>query len=141
MRELIEGRHLLYGVGEYHWDNEYLSEDMDAVIFNIDNQLWAMYVDPDDGYRSYSCVHLATGEQLQNLYMTNFPPQEVIVEFGNVNTSDDYGNTLENKAFMIIRDAITHKEIVNIGTDNTDDYYPYGYFIYHPENMYINQGK
>jgi hypothetical protein len=141
MKELIEGRHLLYGVGESHWDNEYLSEDMDAVIFNIDNQLWSMYIDPDDGYRSYACVHLATDGELQYLSMTKFPPQEVIVEFGNVKTSDDYGFTTENKSFMIIRDAITRKEIVNIGTDSTEDYYPYGYFEYHPENMNINQGK
>lgn len=138
MEELTKGRHMLSGIGnavvKAGWD-----EDTDAVVFCIDDELWAMYVDPEDGFRSYSCIH-RLGD-VPTTSMTSFSPQPVEISFKNVKTSDDYGWTTENKTSIFVRDAVNGKTVVEIGTDNTDDYYPVGYFHYHPENLEINKDR
>ena len=36
-------------------------------------------------------------------------------------------------------DVLSGKEILSVGTENFDDYYPYCHLEYHPENMYCNR--
>ncbi len=38
-------------------------------------------------------------------------------------------------------DAVTNKLVLEIGTDNADDYYPYCVMDWHPENLAININK
>lgn len=137
---LIEdGVHYLSGIGNttYHcdWDNA----EVDVDLFCIDGIVYGAYIDPADGYRSYGRITAATDVANCKCQFT-FPPQKVIVE--NVHTKIDGEYGIATDAYkIVIKDAILDKEVLVVGTDYSDDYYPCAIFDYQPMNLYANVEK
>jgi len=128
LKDLV-GEHELSGVdtttervkqyGEYY-------EDCEVVRFVIDGKTYKATEDPDDGYRSYLKDLEVTDEKVMN----SFPPQKVIGKM-----KDDSG--MDNDTIQFI-DAATGKVVLEVGTDNTDNYYPYCVMHWSPENLAVN---
>ena len=127
--KLEEGKHLLSAGGDINLENEY-GDEMSGVAFIIDDNVWVAYEDPADGYRSYGKFEPYTGDAKQLEGLITFPEQEVNLEF----KEEDY---FEGIALTNIKNG---KEILNVGTDYSDSYYPYCHFEWIPENLPINQG-
>jgi len=102
-------------------------EDCNMIRFRLDGKVYTAIEDPDDGYRScLGSLILSPDAVMKNV----FPPIRVTAR---KKAEGRYQNdTLE---FI---DAITGKVVMEVGTDDTDDYYPsfVGYFL--PQNMATN---
>ena len=105
-------------------------EDCEVVRFVIDGKTYKATEDPDDGYRSYLKELEVTNEKVTN----SFPPQKVI---GKMKDDSDWE---KNDTIQFI-DTTTGEVVFEVGTDNTDDYYPYCVLRWSPENLVINAGK
>lgn len=97
-------------------------------LFTLDGVTYAAVEDPDDGYRSY-CLEPMIAEQKPRY---SFPAIDVFCHM----QADDGGG---HNNVLIVRDAKNGKIVLQVGTRNTDDYYPYCWFEYTPENMECNQ--
>lgn len=103
-------------------------EDSEVMRFRLDGIVYTAVSDPDDGYRS-SMDRLFISPEAKLL--NTFPPVRVFVR----KKADDehyVNNTIE----MV--DAVTGKVVIEVGTDNSDDYYPSFVSAFHPENMTTN---
>lgn len=104
-----------------------------CVIFTLDGVNYAAVEDPSDGYRSY----------LESLEVTSkepdfkFPPQRVNVTHC---ARKENGGYSEDCDIWIISDAVNGKPVLEVGTDNHDDYYPMCVMHWTPENMDVNSG-
>lgn len=105
-------------------------EDCKVVRFVIDGKTYKATEDPDDGYRSYLNEIEVTDEKVTN----SFPSQKVIGKM------KDDSDCKKNNIIQFI-DAVTGNVVFEIGTSNTDDYYPYCVLHWYPENLAINAGK
>lgn len=105
-------------------------EDCEVVRFVIDGKTYKATEDPDDGYRSYLNEIKVTDEKVTN----TFPPQKVIGKM-----KDDESRYGSNIIQFI--DTTTRKVVLEIGTDNSEDYYPCCVMDWSPENLAINTGK
>ena len=130
--EDLVGKHMLDGVDfcedsiSTHGD---VFEDCSVCRFRIDSVAYLAVEDPEDGYRSVMS-DLATDPEAK---MKNvFPPVEVI---GRLRTKGEYGG--EDQVIEFI-DSITGKLVLEIGTENIDDYYPGYVASFHPEAMAVN---
>ncbi|MDE7398956.1 MAG: hypothetical protein K2N06_05445 [Oscillospiraceae bacterium] len=108
---------------------ELIEEDGCGVcLFTLDNITYKAIEDPDDGYRSF-CNDIQISEQKPNC---TFPGIRVLY---HMMEDDNWGcNNV-----LVIRDILNGKIILEVGTKNTGDYYPYCHFHYTPENMACNQ--
>jgi hypothetical protein len=132
LKDLV-GEHELSGVDTgdekvHKYDSYY--EDCGVVRFVLDGKTYKAIEDPDDGYRSYLSKLEVTDEKVSN----TFPPQKVI---GIMKPDEDYAVNDTIQFF----DVITTKVVLEVGTDNTDDYYPYCVLNWNPENLAINDTK
>jgi hypothetical protein len=105
-------------------------KDCEVVRFVIDGKTYKATEDPDDGYRSYLNELEVTDEKIAN----SFPPQKVI---GKMKDDSDWER---NETIQFI-DTTTGKVVLEVGTDNMYDYYPYCVLHWYPENLAINAGK
>lgn len=104
-------------------------EDCSVCRFRLDGIVYVAIEDPSDGYRS-SMRGLITPN---NPAMKNvFPPVKVI---GRMRTEGEFGG-LDDVLELV--DAFTDKVVLEVGTDNCDDYYPRFVASFHPENMATN---
>jgi len=101
-------------------------EDARSVIFILDGQKYQAVEDPQDGYRSSLSYVTETNEDCSN----TFPTHIVKCEW----KPDDY-DTNETLQF---RDVLTKKVVMEIGTDNADDYCPYFVGYFQPMDLAIN---
>lgn len=101
-------------------------EDASVIRFRLDGVVYTAIEDPDDGYRSSMEKIYAEKGEIKNA----FPPVKITAR-----KKPDDGQT--NDTLELI-DAVTGKVIVEVGTDNTDDYYPYFVSAFWPENMVTN---
>ena len=135
-KELSNGVHYLSGVGYITFADDWGYGDIEGYLFKIDDVVYIAYLDPDDGYRSYGHIAPCT---LDCKCQFEFPPQKVIVQnYSNVQKRDEDGYLLEDLTYVTLTDAVTNKEILSVGTDYAEDYYPMAIFKYSPENMSIN---
>lgn len=110
------------------WSDEY--EDCQVIRFRLNGTVYIAVEDPEDGYRScMSELFVDNDAKLSNV----FPMVEVV---GTHRTK--YENGGESDVLELI-DAATGKVVLEVGTENTDDYYPSFVASFHPENMVINQ--
>ena len=127
--DIKQGRGFLEGICDYTKKARYeYEDDYNGYIFRLNGQNYAIYEDPDDGYRSW-CEIEATDLPCKN----TFPPQEVFVML--YDKEEAYGKN-EGIAIYNIDDASL---ILKLGTDNYDDYYPTARMEFHPENLPINK--
>lgn len=118
------GEHFLTGVD---FDSY---EDCQAVNFILDGQTYTAIEDPNDGYRSNMREIKESAVLVRNI----FTPCRVL---GRMKDDSDY----EQNDVIEFIDLSTGKIVLEVGTGNTDDYYPYWVATFTPENMAINAGK
>lgn len=104
------------------------TENCGVCLFTLDGVTYKAVEDPDDGYRSY-CKELIVTEQKPRY---SFHEIDVVC---HMLEDDDYGHN----DVLVVRDARNGKIILQVGTKDIDDYYPYCWFEYTPENMECNQ--
>lgn len=103
-------------------------EECQVCLFTLDGVTYKAIENPDDGYRSF-CEGIETSEDKPRY---SFPGVETVCHM-----MDD--GKYEEDDVLVIRDAINGKIILEVGTKNYNDYYPYCHFEYTPENMECNQ--
>jgi hypothetical protein len=131
---VLVGEHELTGVDfgtakeeDYPKSNRYC--DCQVVNFTLDGKTYTACEDPDDGYRS-SMRYLRAGDTPT----TNvFAPVKVIGRMKPDGKYEDGNEILE------LVDCTTGKTVIEVGTENKNDYYPCWVANFHPENMACNQ--
>jgi hypothetical protein len=117
----LVGQHWLSGAG-YGQPVTNGSEEGSVFQLVLDGRQYDFVENPDDGYRSYlSEVFVSDEITVDN----TFPPVKVYIK-GKPDDPDEeiiYGYT-DGGGFLFA-----------VGTENTDDYYPYYVGEWHPENM------
>lgn len=100
----------------------------ELIRFRLDGKVYTGIEDPDDGCRS----------SLRGLYVSDdavrnaFPPVRVL---GRMKGGE---NSYVNDTLQLI-DLVTGKIVLEVGTDNTDDYYPWFVGAFFPDCMATNQ--
>ena len=128
--EDLVGNHVLSGVelGTKKVDVYGWYVDSNFAKFTLDGVTYLALENPDDGYRSYM-------EELQVVEETcavRLPDVKVRCHMRDFKCS---GQTDDVLSFVDVENG---KEFLAIGTENTEDYYPYCVFEYTPENMSCN---
>lgn len=130
LKDLV-GFHKLTGVkrgrGLCHKDWRGIKEEAEFVAFQLDGVTYLAVEDPDDGYRSY-CEKLVIDNSIE---IARIPDTEV---FCVMKPDSQY----ETNDVLLMLDAKTRSCVLEVGTENTDDYYPYCVMSWHPENLYFN---
>lgn len=107
------------------WGEMYVSSGV--IRFILDEKTYAAVEDPDDGYRSsLRYLHLSDAA-VEN----QFPPVEVYARHRD-RVRSEYGGSSD---VLEIYNPSTGKIILEIGTDDEDDYYPGCVMGYYPENL------
>lgn len=101
-----------------------------TMSFRLDGVVYVALEDPDDGYRSYLRRLIVCEQPMKNVS----PPCDVV---------GVYAEGMDDRVSDIVNfiDVVTGQVVLGVGTDNTDDYYPYCVMYWKPENMAINKGK
>lgn len=131
---LPDGKYLLSGVDEYQSTNT-LVENINGVVLILNGEKYIMAEDQCDGYRSYGVIFKDEDVECIN----TFPPQEVIIESKLTEIPGDFIS--EVNEMMTIKNPFNNEVIIELGTENMDDWYPMGIFHYYPENLPINKSK
>lgn len=129
--ELV-GKHMLSGVDRLSGDlpsqwstsGSYYGE---SISFTLDGITYTAREDDSDGYRSSMRDLLVTQGPVQN----RFEPEEVV---GVLRDRCDYGSA---DVLQFVSTA-TGKVVLEVGTDNNDDYYPSFVAAWSPENLKAN---
>jgi len=129
----LVGKHKLSGVDFenksvilYEWsDLEYCQ----VVRFCLDGKTYMAVQDPSDGYRSCMKHCLVVPEMPKNKF-------EEVEVYGVMKGEGEYN---ENDVIQFY-DTITNKIILEIGTSNANDYYPFWVAKWSPENLCLNIG-
>lgn len=102
-------------------------EDCELIRFRLNGTIYTAIEDPSDGYRSSleSLIVTPTAE-MKNV----FPAVQVVAR----KKAAGYG-TNDTLEFI---DVVTGKVVMEVGTDNSDDYYPSFVGAFFPENMATN---
>lgn len=108
------------------YDGEW--EDVDSITFRLDGKTYTAVEDPSDGYRS--CMKNIILEKKQRI-ANKFQAVKVMA-------IKKRGNYHEHETLEFI-DVINGKTILEVGTDNFDDYYPTFVARFIPQNMEINK--
>ena len=111
------------------------SQTVDIIHFQLGPTTYSMYEDPDDGYRS----HLSEIKVDQHEIRNTFAP--CIVVCTHVARQRDAYDNEKAVDILKVRCAETGKLIIEVGTDNVDDYYPTCVMSFNPENLIHNQGE
>ncbi len=125
LKDLIGG-HKLSGVDVTSEGFNLYGRDGDAVRFILDGKTYKAIEDPDDGYRSYLKELEVTDEKVT----TNFPPQSVV---GIMKSAGLYDSDV-----IQFVDSVTGKVVLEVGTEDVNDYYPCAIIRWSPENLAIN---
>ena len=125
----LVGMHELSGVDTTTEEvvETYRTETVDVVRFVLDGKTYKATEDPDDGYRSYLKDITVCDEAVAN----NFPPQKVL---GKMKDNSPH-RSCDVIQFV---DVVTGKVVLEVGTDNSDDYYPWCVLSWQPENLACN---
>lgn len=106
-------------------------EDCELIRFRLDGVAYTATEDPSDGYRScLGTLFVSPDEPMRNV----FTPIKVLAK------KKDNEEWQVNDTLQLI-DMVTGKVVVEVGTDNTDDYYPSFVSYFAPENMATNQAS
>lgn len=127
------GEHTLDGVDSEtikveQWKDYF--EDSEVFRFRLDGQIYAAVEDPSDGYRSSMKKLILAEGPIRNA----FAPVRVLVR---LSSKGDYGQVNDTLEML---DMANGKTILRVGTDNTDDYYPWFVSEWTPQNLAVNHG-
>lgn len=140
LKDLV-GNHILDAVDFSNeqiktWSDEF--EDCEVIRFRLDGKVYAATEDPSDGYRSsMRDIALLGDVKMQNV----FAPQAVVGRYVTEKKAWE-GSSYTNAAEILeLVDTVTGRVVLEVGTDNSDDYYPSFVSSFHPEAMAGNQGR
>jgi hypothetical protein len=105
-------------------------EDANCLNFVLDGKTYTAKEDPDDGYRSSMDKLFISDHNVIN----SFTPITVLVS----HIEKDGDLTCD---ILRMIDTKNGKTVIEVGTGNTDDYYPYFIASFVPENMSTNDNK
>lgn len=105
------------------------SQSCNYVKFTLDGVHYMAVEDPEDGYRS-CCRELVTSDEPPK---NSFQPIRMVCTMKD-NEESDWGCDI-----LVLTDSVTGEVVLEIGTMDYNDYYPYYHFYYHPEGMACNQ--
>lgn len=130
LKDLV-GEHMLDAVDFSNeqvktWGYEF--EACQVMRFRLDGKVYTATEDPNDGYRS-SMREISVGEWAMK---NTFQPVRVV---GRHRTVNGYGGSSD---VLELIDAGTGKTVVEVGTDDDDDYYPSFVASFRPECMTPN---
>ena len=97
--------------------------------FTLDGITYLVAENPSDGYRSYA----EDLEVVDEPCKTPLPNVEVVCTMREDRFRED--------DVLVFIDALNGKKILEVGTANTNDYYPYCVMEYTPENMSCNENR
>ena len=122
------GTHVLSGVerGFIQKPCDYI-ESADYMAFTLDGVTYRAVEDPEDGYRS-CCRDI---EIIEHVCAVRLPDVQV-------ECTHKSENGYESMDVLTMTDVKSGLPILEIGTGNTNDYYPYFVCEWTPENMDIN---
>ena len=126
----LVGLHKLSGVDRLNENIELCGDefqDCEVLNFVLDNKTYTAIQDPQDGYRSSMKEIKISNAKVVNI----FCPQRVMCIY-RVQLGSHECDLLE------MYDVHNGKLVLSVGTDNTDDYYPYWVASFYPENMSVN---
>lgn len=113
-----------------NWADQY--EDCQVCRFRLDGVVYMAAEDPDDGYRS-NMRDLIVDESAN---MKNvFPAIEVLARHRTESNDDGW---LQEDDILELIDTTTGEIVLTVGTENTDDYYPYFIANFVPGAMVTN---
>lgn len=101
-----------------------IDSNAQAYAVMLSDKVYLFQEDPDDGYRSY----LLDVEILKDYVIKNRIPPVVV--------RGKYGGS--NEDIIRFYDCSNQKKILEVGTDNTDDWYPYAILHWYPQNIHYN---
>lgn len=129
----LTGKHYLTGVDygveqikQYDWSEE--MEDAQVIKFELDGKTYIATEDPGDGYRSQLKTVFVTKEKCKNRF------KKVLV-FGVMKSDSSY----QKNDTIMFYDIEANGIVLEIGTDNIDDYYPSFVGVFRPENLIHNK--
>lgn len=105
-----------------------LFRDCSFVKFTLDGVHYMAVEDSDDGYRS-RCRDLVISDDPPRY---SFQPQSMKCYMKG---DGDFGYAND---VLVMQDEVTGEIILEVGTENYNDWYPYCHFEYHPEGMACN---
>lgn len=125
LKDLV-GKHVLTGVDSYSKlvDSFYEKVDANCISFILDGRTYTAVEDPDDGYRS----------SMQSIFIDKVKVKNTFPEVQVLCVMKENSNWEENDILSVI-DVDTGALILEVGTGNTDDYYPYFVGNWYPENI------
>lgn len=125
----LVGEHLLDAVDTFNEQRERYGsfEDCECIRFRLDGKVYTAVEDPTDGYRSSMETLFVSDDHVKNV----FQPVRVLAR------KNEGDNCTTNDMLELI-DIVTGKVVLEVGTGNTGDYYPYFVSSWHPENMATN---
>jgi hypothetical protein len=104
-------------------------EDANCIRFRLDGKVYTAIEDPSDGYRSsMEKLFVSEDHQMRNV----FAPVRVLARLCD---KGEYGSHAD---LLQLLDVKNGKVILEVGTDNDDDYYPGFVASWKPENMAVN---
>ena len=111
------------------WEGADTLESCNVCRFRLNGTVYVVVEDPSDGYRSSMRAIKVAPKRTR---MANrFPPVQVLCRH-----KDRSGYNQSDLLELI--DVITAKVVLEVGTDNSDDYYPSFVANFQPENMATN---
>lgn len=126
--QTLVGEHHLDAVDEdtaqiKKWGDRY--ESANVMRFRLDGKVYCAVEDPDDGYRSSMDKLFVSDDAMRNA----FPPIKVLAR---VMDRTEYSGAADVLQLLDVRNG---KVILEVGTDNTDDYYPSFVASWNPANI------
>lgn len=133
LKDLV-GKHILDAVdfsSEKNKDEDRSFENCSVMRFRLDGVVYVVTEDPEDGYRSSMKEIKISNDVIMNI----FTPIEVIGQY-IIKSEDD---PCREDDILKLVDIKTLETVIEVGTKNIDDYYPYFIANFTPEAMYINK--
>ena len=114
---------------------EYFGADDAAHEFKLDDIIFKVLEDPDDGYRSHLGV-IEYGTQSESIFFRTSLGKVRIETYTNEVSDEDSWTSEVCQGYRLVDVADGHVWL-RFGTDNTDDYYPYFVFRHMPKEQEI----
>ena len=105
-------------------------ESANCIRFRLDGKIYVALEDPDDGYRSAMEKLFVQDGEMRNV----FPPIKVLAR------RRPNGRYAECDILELV-DTANGQVVLAVGTDNSDDYYPWFVAEWKPQNMAQNKNR
>ena len=133
--DFIGKEYLLTGVDKeripnpnYDEDRYYEDETLNVIRFVLDDVIYQVEENPDDGWRSSMRDIKVIDTNIQN-------------RFGSVTVKAQWmahSDYVENCVVEFV-DVLSNKVVLSVGTGNWNDWYPYFVDRWEPQNLYVNR--